>query len=553
MKDIKIIELMELFDDDDTPGMADGGRIGFDDGTPVKFDETRVKIPTGEFIGEGRDKSQIFKIKNNTTGSVKYTTSGAGGGKKKLYESIEEVKKAKLDFIPDELVKIDSKRIKENINEVTYKNKKTGKIVKKYKPFIGLNKITIPGQGADTLKEAEGFVKDYFKANPKKVRVRDPEKDYRQKDIRRQFEKDLQGRTIKFGAPKGYTAHHMLPLAGKADVTDSDIAIISNKMNAELAQFDKPMNKLVNEAYALDFSKEGSLKRMDEINKELANIVKKAETKLPKKYKGLIGFNKLTPVLDEFDTKGNQVFDMERIGADYKKSIGGKKIGIPLRDIKTKEIVKQVTDAPTFKAKIPVLTDILEMAKTIPDDIKRAKYLKGAFKTLGIAASPLIVYDTYKAFEQGKPVLEALEQGLIGTDAIGGTKRILSLTPEERTARSVVKQDALKDLNLEMPMGFGFIEGPTPDTDMTLEEAQAKAAAGADRVKQLEAQKNFETKTNRANFFGNLRDRIFGAPQSLSFAGGGIAKQAGIPSGPAPESGPNSQGLPGLIKRANNL
>ena len=36
-------------------------------------------------------------------------------------------------------------------------------------------------------------------------------------------------------------------------------------------------------------------------------------------------------------------------------------------------------------------------------------------------------------------------------------------------------------------------------------------------------------------------------------AGGGIAKQAGIPSGPPPESGPNSQGLPGLIKRANNL
>ena len=31
MKDLqdKIIELMDLFDDDDTPGMADGGRIGF--------------------------------------------------------------------------------------------------------------------------------------------------------------------------------------------------------------------------------------------------------------------------------------------------------------------------------------------------------------------------------------------------------------------------------------------------------------------------------------------------------------------------------------------
>ena len=521
---------------------ADGGRMEFQDGTPIRFDKTRVKIPTGEFIGEGRDKSQIFKIKNNTTGSVRYTTSGAGGGKKKLYESIEEVKKAKLDFIPDELVKTDSKRIKENINEVIYKNKKTGKIVKKYKPFVGLNKVTIPGQGADTLKEAEGFVKDYFKANPKQVRVRDPEKDYRQKDIRRQFEKDLQGRTIKFGAPKGYTAHHMLPLAGKADVTDSDIAIISNKMNAELAQFDKPMNKLVNEAYALDFSKEGSLKRMDEINKELANIVKKSETKLPKKYKGLIGFNKLTPVLDEFDAKGNQVFDIERIGADYKKSIGGKKIGTPLRDIKTKEIVKQVADAPTFKAKIPGLTDLFEMAKTIPDDIKKAKYLKAGFKSLGIAAAPIVIYDTYKAFEQGRPILEALEAGLIGTDLIGGTKRVMSLNPEEREARSVVKQDALKDLNVDMPMGFGFIEGPTPKTNISLEEAKQKMNAGIQRVREEEAKKNLLRSQNRG----------FGTPVMADqfLVNGGIV---GVKSGPPPEKGPNSQGLPSLIKRVKKL
>jgi hypothetical protein len=36
-------------------------------------------------------------------------------------------------------------------------------------------------------------------------------------------------------------------------------------------------------------------------------------------------------------------------------------------------------------------------------------------------------------------------------------------------------------------------------------------------------------------------------------AGGGIAKIAGVDSGPPPESGPNSQGLPGLLKRVRNL
>ena len=36
-------------------------------------------------------------------------------------------------------------------------------------------------------------------------------------------------------------------------------------------------------------------------------------------------------------------------------------------------------------------------------------------------------------------------------------------------------------------------------------------------------------------------------------AGGGIAKEAGDPSGPPPESGPNSQGLPSLLKRVKKL
>jgi hypothetical protein len=540
---------------------ADGGRIGFQDGTRKIYKVARpiteidrkqnpnipdnakfkMQVPGGKFRGKGSSTEMI------------YDTNKSNLNKRlKEIESNVYVKPSKpREPIPDDrfLVKKSSKRIKENINKIEYEEvlgkknqpntfKSTGKTIIRYKPFIGQDKITIPGQGAKTLKEAETFVKDYFKANPKKIRVRDPEKDYRQKDIRRQFEKDLQGRTIKFGAPKGYTAHHMLPLAGKADVTDSDIAIISNKMNAELAQFDKPMNKLVNEAYALDFSKEGSLKRMNEINQELADIVANAEKKLPKKYKGLIGFNKLTPVLEEFDAKGNQVFDVERIGADYKKSIGGKKTGTPLKDIKTKNIRQMVSDAPTFKAKIPGITDLFEIAKTIPDDIKKAKYLKAGFKSLGIAAAPIVIYDTYKAFEQGKPILESLEAGLIGTDAIGGTKRLLSLTPEEREARSVVKQDALKDLNLDMPMGFGFIEGPTPKTDMTLQEAQQKMDAGIQRVKQEEAQKNLLRSQSRG----------FGTPVMADqfLVNGGIV---GDKSGPPPESGPNSQGLPSLLKR----
>jgi len=305
-----------------------------------------------------------------------------------------------------------------NITYTEYQDKQTGEKFKRYHVRIRKNvnsvqKTLTKGkefQEITSLDKAKKIRDDFRKANPKNIKPRDPKKDYLSKDIRRQFEKDLQGRIIDFGAPKGYTAHHMLPLAGKADVTDSDIAIISNKMNSNLSEFDKPMNALVNEAYALDFSKEGSLKRMDEINKELADIVKKAEKKLPKKYEGLIGFNKITPVLGEFDVKGNQVFDIERISSDYKKSIGQKKIGIPLRDIKRSEIRKLVSEAPTFGA-----LDVPSMFKRLSPGAR--KLISGAG---GYILPEVLFYqlDKRNRMSQGQSEKEAaagaLESGTLG-------------------------------------------------------------------------------------------------------------------------------------------
>ncbi len=47
--------------------------------------------------------------------------------------------------------------------------------------------------------------------------------------------------------------------------------------------------------------------------------------------------------------------------------------------------------------------------------------------------------------------------------------------------------------------------------------------------------------------------RIADAGGVANLAGGGIAKLAGVSSGPPPESGPNSQGLQGLMKRVKKL
>ena len=56
--------------------------------------------------------------------------------------------------------------------------------------------------------------------------------------------------------------------------------------------------------------------------------------------------------------------------------------------------------------------------------------------------------------------------------------------------------------------------------------------------------------SKQAEIYGD--EQIYGtqgADVLQPLAGGGIAKLAGVDSGPPPEKGPMSQGLPGLLKR----
>ena len=307
----RIQDLSSIYDDDGPSAMVLESRPMFKDGTPVKFDESRVKIPTGKFVGEGRDKSQIFKIKNNTTGSVRYTTTGAGGGTKKLYESIKKLKDAKLESLPDEFFVQSETPYKDGIKEVTYKNRKTGKTKVFYKPRVGPNKATIPGKGAETKKEAQKFVDNYFKENPKQIRVRDPKKDYESKDVRTKAlkETDL---TKAEGTPK-YNYHHVRQIAGGVPLTTDDVLIINQRINSSLGtKYNKPLNAISaaiqknnrlaleamnakDEGAALDY-----MKRSDDLNAQAEKIVNSAIDDLPKKYKGYVGFNQFTLPRNEY-------------------------------------------------------------------------------------------------------------------------------------------------------------------------------------------------------------------------------------------------------------
>ena len=77
-----------------------------------------------------------------------------------------------------------------------------------------------------------------------------------------QLEKNLEGRTIQLKSPKGYQVHHIMPLAGGEDLRTGDYAVVSKEMNAKMSKYNKKINKLVNEAYDLDYSKTENLKKL---------------------------------------------------------------------------------------------------------------------------------------------------------------------------------------------------------------------------------------------------------------------------------------------------
>ena len=176
----------------------------------------------------------------------------------------------------------------------------------------------------------------------------DPAKQTARNTKRTKAKKKLEGRIVQLKSPEGYQVHHIMPLAGGEDLRAGDYAVVTKEMNAKMSKYNVKINKLVNEAYDLDYSKTPSLKRVDEINNELFDILETVKKDLPKEYKGLLGFNKLTPVLDTFDDKGKQVFSAEPQGIDYKKSIAGER-GDKIRNIKRSNIQDLVNKAPKLK------------------------------------------------------------------------------------------------------------------------------------------------------------------------------------------------------------
>ena len=179
------------------------------------------------------------------------------------------------------------------------------------------------------------------------------------------------------------------------------------------------------------------------------------------------------------------------------------------------EAKKILKDKKTkFKANmVPGLETLIKTVEAMPDDFRAKRYWTLGLKGLGILATPIIAYDGYTAIRDGLPPDEVVAKALFGADKLlYKGKEILQLTPEEREARSVVKQERLRELNEDQMMGFGFIEGPEVDSDLTLDEAKTKLKEGQDRYADFREEKDAARASERAGIAKAIKDRIYGVP-----------------------------------------
>jgi hypothetical protein len=232
--------------------------------------------------------------------------------------------------------------------------------------------------------------------------------------------------------------------------------------------------------------------------------------------------------------------DGGRIPYRYGKSVQSNKRGKNGR-------VKKIEE-DTFARRNPITTGaglsaagMAAVLKATGTPIRTAlgKAFRGAGTRLGVL--PFAGMQVKSNIDQGENIADAVVDPLVGLELFlpGVFKENLSKITTNPTAQRI--------LNLAVPLGRA--------ARLTTPVGLGITAAGAgidlakftrDRINKLRAMSPEE----RAELRRQGDEFAF---SEFSAAGGGIAKQAGDSSGRPPESGPNSQGLQGLIKRVRNL
>jgi len=636
--------------------MAGGGRIGFKDGPRKIYKVARpitdvdrkqnpnipedakfkMQVPGGKFRGKGSSTEMIYDISKSKLNK-----------RLKDIESDVYVKPSKpKEPIPDDkfFVKKSSKRIKENINEIEYEEvlgkknqpntfKPTGKTITKYKPFIGPNKVTIPGQGADNLKEAEKFVADYFKKNPKQIRVRDPQKDYASKDVRKKALKETD--PTKAAGTKKFQYHHIRQIAGGVPLTTDDVMIINQRINSALGtKYNQPLNA-ISEAIrknnrlaleAMNAKQEGLaldyMKRVDELNESAEKIVNSAIDKLPKKYKGYVGFNQFTLPRNEYGLPiSNEPMIIRKVGG---MPVSKDAVDLTTLNLKQEKEFRKIVRAQAETGKTGQIKGLAAFIKrNFPDGEIVCNLSKGINCNNPQAYEKSINQLTQKA-KQGDEAARATLTNFTNKAATAGRFVKNALGPLAIASELAIEGGIAlnKTLQTGVPLKTAFADsifnmalGPKlqidKEAELAKEFAKGEDFAMAERGRRMmipqsataDAQRQRERMEQMASLYPQYSDqqlismiedrgfnpqdiinqktttritpavtstltgldqlrtafqeqdalqRIADAGGVANLAGGGIAKLAGVDSGPPPESGPMSQGLQGLMKRVRN-
>jgi hypothetical protein len=255
-------------------------------------------------------------------------------------------------------------------NTVLMSMEEAGKIAKKYAP----KGVKVSGYASRT-----GFMDSGLRdLITKKVQLgSNPEGEVNTAENLKKAKEKRDSR-IKITAPfkaagtSKFAFHHIMPIGGEVPLTTNDIAIINQRMNSALGNYNRQLNSIADGISNAYNKQPPDLKRIDRLNKAGESVVRKAVKELPKEYRNLIGFNKLQPVFDEYGTVIN--LTPERVGGVNQKKPG----------IKLEELTKEQATALRKQIK----TDALSLEKsTTKDKIFSGKnFSKGK---VGLAAAAL--------------------------------------------------------------------------------------------------------------------------------------------------------------------
>ena len=125
------------------------------------------------------------------------------------------------------------------------------------------------------------------------------------------------------GKGRFHQFHHIMPIGGETLLTSKDVAFVTKKMNSAMQGYNNILNRIADGITDNLNKSVPDLKRIDELNAQAAQVVDKAKNELPKKFRGLVGFNQIVPITDEYGTLINT--SIERIGIDEARTPGGVK------------------------------------------------------------------------------------------------------------------------------------------------------------------------------------------------------------------------------------